>query len=66
MDQVIVDLQERLAHQEAAIDEFTRQSLAQDERIAALIRRIDQLETQLRELSEQVGEAVEDAPPPHY
>ena len=66
MDQVIVDLQERLAHQEAAIDELTRQLLAQDERIAALIRRIDQLETQLRELSEQVGEAVEDAPPPHY
>ena len=66
MDQVIVDLQERLAHQEAAIDELTRQLPAQDERIAALIRRIDQLETQLRELSEQVGEAVEDAPPPHY
>jgi SlyX protein len=66
MEQAIVDLQERLAHQEAAIDELTRQSLAQDERIAALIRRIEQLETQLRELSEQVGEAVEDAPPPHY
>jgi len=66
MDPAIVDLQERLAHQEAAIDELTRQSLAQDERIAALIRRIEQLETQLRELSEQVGEAVEDAPPPHY
>ena len=66
MDPAIVDLQERLAHQEAAIDELTCQSLAQDKRIATLVRHIEQLETQLRKLSEQVGGAVEDAPPPHY
>ncbi len=66
MDETIVALQERIAHQEAAIDELTRQSLAQDERIAALVRRVEQLEQQLRELAEQVGERIEDAPPPHY
>ncbi|HHI77448.1 MAG TPA: SlyX family protein [Gammaproteobacteria bacterium] len=66
MDPELIALQERIAHQEAAIDELTRQSLQQEERVRALLRRVEQLEGQLRELAEQVGPQVEDAPPPHY
>ena len=65
MDPELIALQERIAHQEAAIDELTRQSLQQEERVRALLRRVEQLEGQLRELAEQVGPQVEDAPPPH-
>ena len=66
MDPELIALQERIAHQEAAIDELTRQSLQQEELVRALLRRVEQLEAQLRELVEQVGPQVEDAPPPHY
>ncbi|RMG35638.1 MAG: SlyX family protein [Gammaproteobacteria bacterium] len=66
MDAGLIALQERIAHQEAAIEELTRQSLVQDERIRALVARVEELERQLRDLSERVGETIEDAPPPHY
>ncbi len=66
MDTELITLQERLAHQELSIDELTRQSLAQEELIRALVKRIERLESQLQELSSRVGETVEDGPPPHY
>lgn len=66
MDSELITLQERLAHQELAIEELTRQSLAQQASIRALAQRIERLEVQLRELAERVGDPVEDAPPPHY
>jgi SlyX protein len=66
MGKEIVALQERLAHQELALDELTRQSLAQAELIRQLQARVAQLEGHLRELSERVGQEIEDAPPPHY
>jgi SlyX protein len=66
MSAEIVALQERLAHQELALDELTRQSLAQAELIRQLQARVAQLEGHLRELSDRVGQEIEDAPPPHY
>jgi len=66
MDTQIIALQERLAHQEAAIEELTRQSLVHTELIKQLQTRVGQLEGQLRELSDRVGQEIEDAPPPHY
>lgn len=66
MDAGIIALQERLAHQEAAIDELTRQSLAHTDLIGQLQARVKQLEGQLRDLSDRVGQESEDAPPPHY
>ena len=62
----IIGLQERIAHQEVAIDELTRRSLQDSERIRALESRLQQLETRMRELAEQLGQEIEDAPPPHY
>lgn len=62
----LVSLQERMAHQEAAIDELTRHALQQTESIRQLEKRVEQLEAQLRDLAGRVGQEVEDAPPPHY
>lgn len=62
----IIELQERIAHQEAAIDELTRQSLVQGDTIDRLLARVQELERLVRDLSERVGREVEDAPPPHY
>ena len=66
MDTTVIALQERIAHQDAAIDELTRQSLAQAEQVGRLEQRVRQLEAQLRDLSDRVGQEIEDAPPPHY
>ncbi len=62
----IIALQERIAHQDAAIDELTRHSLAQAAAIRGLESRVQRLEEQLQELSSRVGQEVDDAPPPHY
>lgn len=66
MDTTVIALEERIAHQDAAIDELTRQSLAQAEQVRRLEQRVRQLEAQLRDLSDRVGQEIEDAPPPHY
>ena len=66
MDTTVIALQERIAHQDAAIDELTRQSLTQAEQVGRLEQRVRQLEAQLRDLSDRVGQEIEDAPPPHY
>ena len=61
----IEQLEERIAHQDAAIDELTRQSLLQQRRIDELIGHVEKLQQQLRELA--AGDAsIVDAPPPHY
>jgi len=62
----IIALQERIAHQDAAIDELTRHSLAQAASIRALENRVQLLEEQLQELGSRVGQETHDAPPPHY
>jgi len=62
----IIALQERIAHQDAAIDELTRHSLAQAAAIRGLESRVQRLEEQLQELASRVGQEVDDAPPPHY
>ena len=66
MEAKLIALQERIAHQDAAIDELTRQSLTHTDLIARLQERIAQLEGQVRDLSDRVGQEVDDAPPPHY
>ncbi len=66
MEAELIALQERIAHQDAAIDELTRQSLTHTDLIARLQERIAQLEGQVRDLSDRVGQEVDDAPPPHY
>ena len=66
MHEQVIRLEERVAHQEAAIEELTRQSLAQADLIARLQERVAELEGLVRDLSDRVGQEIEDAPPPHY
>ena len=61
----IEQLEERIAHQDAAIDELTRQSLLQQRQIDELIGHVEKLQQQLRELAAG-GTSIVDAPPPHY
>ena len=67
MNENIRALEERVAHQDAAIDELTRQSLLQQRQIMELIGHVEKLQKQLKDLAEAGGQGdVIDAPPPHY
>lgn len=67
LDKVIEDLQVRIAHQDAAIDELTQQSLFQERQINELIGHVEKLQQQLKDLAEAGGQGdIIDAPPPHY
>ena len=61
----IEQLEVRITHQEAAIDELTRQSLLHQRQINELIGHLEKLQQQLRELAEG-RDPIVDAPPPHY
>ncbi|HKJ09363.1 MAG TPA: SlyX family protein [Gammaproteobacteria bacterium] len=67
MEQRITDLEVRLSYQEAAIDELTRTTLAQQQAIESLRAEVEQLKSLLRELAPSaVAPASEETPPPHY
>ena len=65
MKEQIQELEERIAHQDAAIDELTTQSLLQQRLINELIGHIEKLQGQVQGLMEGQSDIV-DAPPPHY
>jgi SlyX protein len=63
----ITDLEVRLTHQEAALDELTRTVLDQAQQIASLQRDLEQLTEILRQLAPAaVGPESGETPPPHY
>ena len=67
MSDDLIALQEKVAHQEASIDELTRQVLLQERKIAELIQHVKKLQEQLQSLAENnAGVEIIDAPPPHY
>jgi len=67
MSDELIALQEKVAHQEASIDELTRQILLQERKIAELIQHVKKLQEQLQSLAENnAGVEIIDAPPPHY
>jgi SlyX protein len=67
MSDELIALQEKVAHQEASIDELTRQLLLQERKIAELIQHVKKLQEQLQSLAENnAGVEIIDAPPPHY
>ena len=67
MDERLTDLEIRYSHQEAALDDLTKQVIEQQ-------KTIDSLSRQVRYLAERLGEmapsglapASEETPPPHY
>lgn len=62
----LVDLEIRLAHQEAALDELTRALLAQEQFTQRQALALERLEAQLRAVQATSGPAPEDGVPPHY
>lgn len=63
----IEDLEVRLSHQEAAIDELTRTALAQERVIHDQAEALRRLEHQLRTaLPSPVAAPEDETPPPHY
>ena len=60
-------LENRLMHQEAALEELTHILLAQEERLREQSEMIKRLREQVRTLlPSQTALAEEDTPPPHY
>ena len=63
----IAMLEDRLMHQEAAIDELTRTLLNQEQRLRRQTETLRRLETALRGLTDVNLAKPEDEPaPPHY
>lgn len=67
MESRLEDLEIRIAHQEAAIEELTRTNLAQQQQLEALQVQIGYLKSLIKELSPSaVASRSEETPPPHY
>lgn len=65
MEERLTDLEIRLTHQEAAVDELTKTAIDQARQIGTLKERIERLEAAMRE-SAQSGPEAPEPPPPHY
>lgn len=62
----IEELETRLMHLEATVDELTRTLLAQEQRARRQAEALAVLEQRLRALSERDPQTAPDPPPPHY
>lgn len=62
----IESLEERYAHQEAALDEITRRAIEQSGLIAVQAEKIERLEAALRALDQASSAPPADERPPHY
>ena len=62
----IDSLEERYAHQEAALDEITRRAIEQGGLIEAQAEKIERLEAALRALDQSSYTVATDERPPHY
>ena len=66
-DARIEDLEIRLMHQEASLENLTSSLLEQERIIGEQAERIRRLEQQVRALTPSpIAEASEETPPPHY
>lgn len=67
MEDKITDLEIRLTHQEATIEEINSVLLKQHSQIESLISDIAILQKQLRDMSESnIADQSQETPPPHY
>ncbi|WP_455199209.1 SlyX family protein [Kaarinaea lacus] len=67
MENKITDLEIRLTHQEAAIEEINSVLLKQHRQIESLIADFALLQKQLRDMSENlIADQSLETPPPHY
>lgn len=65
MQKHITDLEIRITHQEAAIDELTMTVLRQEKMMVKLQQEVTMLRKQLKGLSD-IAPLSEETPPPHY
>ena len=67
MEDKITDIEIRIAHQEAAIEEINKTILKQHNQIESLITDLSILRKQLKDVSENnIVDQSDEAPPPHY
>ena len=62
----VTELETRLAFQDDALQQLSDELLVQSRLIERLQRQIEVLASRQAELVEQVGNAADEAPPPHY
>jgi len=63
----VVEVEIRVAHQDAAIETLTQALLEKDQLLRELRTQLETLEQQMRISSEgNVADASEETPPPHY
>lgn len=67
MESRITDLEIRLSHQEAALDELTRANHQQQQVINNILAELQQIKIMLQQLSPGIsGDGGDEPPPPHY
>ncbi|MDH5785242.1 MAG: SlyX family protein [Chromatiales bacterium] len=67
METRIEELESRIAFQEAAIEELTQASLAQQKSIEGLQAQLDYLKSLVKDMAPSaVAPMSEETPPPHY
>lgn len=67
MEKRITDLEIRIAHQEASIEELTQSYLQQQQQLQAMQVQIEYLRSLLKDMSNSaVRPQSEESPPPHY
>ena len=66
MDSKITDLEIRITHQEAAIEEINDVLLKQHQLIEKLGNEVNMLQRQLMDIGGNVVDASKETPPPHY
>lgn len=67
LQQRVMDLEVRLTHQDASVEELTRVVLVQEKTIKRLSEELLQLKRQVKDLSDPLVRAEsEETPPPHY
>lgn len=63
----MIDLEIRLSHQEATLDELTRANHNQQQAINNILAELQQIKIMLQQLSPGIGgTAGDEPPPPHY
>ena len=62
----IMELEIKSAHQEDTIEQFNRIVIEQQKTIAELKRNMEQLQSKMSHLQESNSKEVAEPPPPHY
>ena len=66
-DENLVDLQIRIAHQEAAIEALTENVMALEKRLSAIDNQLQDIKSILKELMpSMLAPQAQETPPPHY